>query len=134
MVSRVIAAPVALVWSTFTDPARRARWASDVDSVAVTVAEPGRRCVVCLTDGQRSHQREYVFTAIEVGPQRGGTVVTVADNAGFADRLLDLVVGGFVARTVEGAVRDELESLAAACVTRVTTLGVADRGRKGFAA
>ncbi len=131
MVSRVIEAPVALVWTTFTDPARRARWSSDVDSVNVAVVEPGRRCVVSLTEGQRSYQREYVFTPVDVGPQRGATVVTVADHAGFADRLLDLVVGGFAARTAEGAVRAELDALMAACVTRVTTLRTAG---KGFAA
>jgi len=54
-----------------------------------------------------------------VGVHRGGTVVSVVEDRGTADRIFDLVSGGFVARTVEGAVRAELAALAAACTTRV---------------
>jgi hypothetical protein len=35
------------------------------------------------------------------------------------------VVGGFASRTVEGAVRDELDALAGACTTRVITAAAA---------
>jgi hypothetical protein len=57
-----------------------------------------------------------------VGPHRGGTVVTAVDDrpALLADRLFDLVAGGFVARTVEGAVRKELDALATACTQVIT--------------
>jgi hypothetical protein len=124
MVSRVIDAPVDLVWRVFVDPARRRAWTSDVDSVSLTVLEPGRRCRVQLLGPPMSHQRDYVFASIDIGPHRGGTVVTAVDErtAGFAERLLDLVAGGFTARTVEGAVRAELEALRTACTTSVIAL------------
>jgi uncharacterized protein YndB with AHSA1/START domain len=157
MVSRVIAAPVDVVWRIFVDPCRRAEWVSDVASVTMLAAaegelswretyhsrrtgapavadlhlrvlEPGRRCVVGLAGpvaGRPSAQlrRVYAFTSVAIGAHRGGTVVTVVDDrpAALADRLLDLVAGGFVARTVEGALRTELDALARACTTRVIT-------------
>lgn len=121
MVSRVIDAPVDLVWRTFVDPACRVGWSSDADWIRLTVLEPGRRCRVRLVSPEVSHQRDYIFTSIEIGHHRGGTVVSVIDEraAGFAERLLDLASGGFTARTAEGAVRDELDALARACTTRV---------------
>lgn len=121
MVSRVIAAPVDLVWQIFIDPERRRAWAGDGARVRLTVLEPGRRCLVRLAGVDTSHQREYIFTSIDIGPHRGGTVVTAVDRraGGFAERLLDLAAGGFAARLVEGAVRGELDALAAACTTRV---------------
>ncbi len=123
MVSRVIAAPLDRVWQAFVDPARRAEWTSDGNRVRVTVLEPGRRCAVRLLESESSYQREYAFTPVDVGPHRGSTIVTVVDDRapGLAERLLDLVVGGFAARTVEGAVREELDALAAACTTRIIT-------------
>jgi hypothetical protein len=124
MVSRVIDAPVELVWRTFVDPMLRRRWTSDVDSVSLTVLESGRRCRVRLLGADVSHQREYVFTSVDIGLHRGGTAVTAIDerSAGFAQRLLDLVAGGFTARAVEGAVRAELDDLAAACTASVLAL------------
>ena len=117
VVTRVIDAPVDLVWRTFVDPARRRLWTSDVDRVSLAVLEPGRRCRVSLLGSGISHQRDYIFTTVEVGPARGGTVVAVVDerSVGLAERLLDLVAGGFTARTAEGAVRAELDALATAC-------------------
>jgi uncharacterized protein YndB with AHSA1/START domain len=127
MVSRVIGAPVDLVWRTFIEPRRRRAWACDMDSVSLTVVEPGRRCTVRLVGATSSHHREYTFSTIEVGPRRGGTIVTVIDEPSdrLGSRLLDLVVGGFASRTVEGAVRDELDALAGACTTRVITAAAA---------
>lgn len=124
VVSRVIEAPIELVWRTFVDPARRVGWTSDVDSVRITVVEPRRRCRVRLLSPEISHRRDYIFTPVEIGQHRGGTVVTVVDEraAGLAERLLDLASGGFTARTAEGAVRDELDALARACTTRVIAL------------
>jgi hypothetical protein len=140
------------VWRYFVDPARRVEWVADVDTVTVldesahevrwhehyrstragsrsgaelrlVVLTPGRRCRVGLAAQGSLPHRIYAFTPIEVGPDRGGTMVTAIDDrpALLADRLFDLVVGGFVARTVEGAVRKELDALAAACTTRVVT-------------
>jgi uncharacterized protein YndB with AHSA1/START domain len=91
-----------------------------VGELRLTVLEPGRRCVVSLASQERTAGREYAFGRIDIGPQRGGTVITVSDaSPALAGRLLDLVAGGFATRTVEGAVREELEALASACVTRV---------------
>jgi hypothetical protein len=118
MVSRVIAAPVDAVWRIFIDRFE----ASSVSGLSLTVLESGRRCRVGLA-GRNTPQRIYSFTPVQVGAHRGETVVTVEDDrsALLADRLFDLVAGGFVARTVEGAVRKELDALAAACTTRVIT-------------
>ena len=63
-------------------------------------------------------QLTYVFAPIDVGPHRGSTAVTAIQAGrphGFAGRLLGFVVGTFAARTAEGALRDELDALAAAC-------------------
>jgi hypothetical protein len=123
MVSRVIAAPVDQVWHAFVDPGRRREWASDGGIVQVTVLEPRRRCVVRLVAAESSYRREYAFRPIEVGPHRGSTIVTVSDERSpvLAVRLLDLIAGGFAARTVEGAVRQELDTLAAACTGTIIT-------------
>lgn len=153
MVSRVIAAPVEAVWRYFVDPARRSEWVSDVVNVTIvdestsgprwresyrtghrgapteaelqlTVLERGRSCRVGLAGRGTVPHRVYAFTPIEVGPDRGGTVVTAVDDRSglVVDRLFDLVAGGFMARMVEGAVRKELDALAAACTTRVVVL------------
>jgi hypothetical protein len=121
MVSKVIDAPVGLVWRTFVNG-----WRED-SGLRMTVLEPGRRCSVGLADRGNAPQRIYAFTPVEVGPHRGGTTVTVVDDraATVADRLFDLVAGGFLARTAEGAVRKELDALAGACTTRVITLTAA---------
>jgi hypothetical protein len=108
-----------------SDPALRWRESYGADRTAacraaelsLTVLEAGRRCRVGLVGRGSAPQRIYAFTPVEVGQHRGGTVVTVVDDrpAQLADRLFDLLAGGFVARTVEGAVRKELDALAAAC-------------------
>jgi hypothetical protein len=102
---------------------RRRDGALAVAELSLTVIEPGRRCVVALAGAGCATRRMYAFTPVAVGQHRGGTVVTVVDDrsAALADRLFDLVAGGFVARTVEGAVRTELDALAAACTTRVVS-------------
>ena len=94
-----------------------------VDDLVLTVVEPGRRCTVALVDDASTNQLCYDFTAIELGPHRGSTLVTahVAENKphGLADRVLAFVVGGFAARTAEGAVRDELAALTVVCHGRM---------------
>jgi uncharacterized membrane protein len=94
-----------------------------VEDLVLTVVKPGRRCTVALAEDASTNQLCYDFTPIELGPHRGSTLVTaqVAENKphGLADRVLAFVVGGFAARTVEGAVRDELTALAMACPRRM---------------
>ena len=94
-----------------------------VEELVLTVVEPGRRCTVALADDACTNELRYEFTPVELGPHRGATLVCarVAENGphGFADRVLAFVVGGFAARTVEGAVRHELAALTAACLMRM---------------
>ena len=93
-----------------------------VEDLVLTVVEPGRRCTVALADDASTNRLCYEFTPIELGPHRGSTLVTVhvaeSKPHGLADRVLAFVVGGFAARTAEGAVRDELAALTVACRTR----------------
>jgi hypothetical protein len=125
MVNRVIAAPVDLVWRVFVDGWHGAGAATA--GLSMTILEPGRRCRVSLAEAGTAPARIYAFAPVEVGAHHGETVVTVVDvrSSTLAERLFDLVAGGFVARTVEGAVRKELDALAAACTTRVNTLTAA---------
>jgi hypothetical protein len=90
-----------------------------VEDLVLTVVDPGRRCIVALAE-DGSNELSYEFTPIELGADRGSTMVTalVRENRahGLADHLLAFVVGGFAARTAEGAIRDELAALTVACV------------------
>jgi hypothetical protein len=70
----------------------------------------------------------YVFTPISVGPDRGATAAQIAVESErsaarrphrLANQVLAFLVGGFAARTTEGALRAELDSLAAACADRL---------------
>ena len=63
------------------------------------------------------YRMTYTFVPVIEGRHRGGTMVTVVqDGAPTAPtgRLLALVFGGLAARTVEGALRRDLDDLAAA--------------------
>ena len=71
---------------------------------------------------------EHVVTPVAVGSHRGGTtmqliveseVQPVRRTQRIANRLLAFLVGGFAARTAEGALRDELDSLAQACADQL---------------
>lgn len=91
------------------------------EELVVTAADPPRSCTIALA-GVDNHQLSYLFAPIEVGPQRGATAVSaVAESRphGLANRLLGFFLAGFAARTVEGALRVELDALAAACRARV---------------
>ena len=94
-----------------------------VEDLVLTVVEPGRRCTVALADDSSTNRLCYEFTPIELGPRRGATLVTVqvaeSRQHGLADRVLAFVVGGFAARTAEGAVRNELAALTVACRSRM---------------
>jgi uncharacterized protein YndB with AHSA1/START domain len=96
------------------------------EQLIVTAVEPERACVIALDPpGTSGGQLTYLFAPIDVGPHRGGTAVTAipagrmaGKTSGLAGRMLAFVVGTFAARTAEGALRDELDALAAACVAR----------------
>jgi uncharacterized protein YndB with AHSA1/START domain len=63
------------------------------------------------------YRMTYTFTPVIAGRHRGGTMVTVVqDGAPTAagGRILALVFGGLAARTVEGALRRDLDDLASA--------------------
>jgi Polyketide cyclase / dehydrase and lipid transport len=64
-----------------------------------------------------NYRTTYSFTSVEIGRHRGRTLVTVvqegAPTAPYG-RFLALVFGGLAARTVEGALRQDLTDLAIA--------------------
>jgi uncharacterized protein YndB with AHSA1/START domain len=62
------------------------------------------------------YRMAYTFVPVIEGRRRGGTMVTVVQDGSPtapAGRLLALVFGGLAARTVEGALRRDLDDLAA---------------------
>jgi hypothetical protein len=89
------------------------------EDLVVTAVEPGRGCTVALVGAAARHRLSYTFTPVEVGACRGGTTVSVTverQPRGFVDRVLTVLLGGFVARTVEGALRQHVEAFAAGCL------------------
>lgn len=63
------------------------------------------------------YRMTYTFVPVIEGRHRGGTMVTVVQDGSPtapAGRFLALVFGGLAARTVEGALRRDLDDLAAA--------------------
>jgi Polyketide cyclase / dehydrase and lipid transport len=144
MVTRTVEAPARAVWEVFTDLSARGAWLSDVDGVelltpgpfgpgtrwretrrsvvteelVVAAAEPGRSCTITLAGAGASHRLTYTFTPIELGAQRGcATVSAVYEGSthGLTSRFLAFLLGGLDARTIEGALRGDLDALAAAC-------------------
>lgn len=92
------------------------------DGVRVTeefqVAEcsAAHRMVVSSPGSGASYRMVYRLAPIDVGRHRGGTTVTIEQEghpSGPAGRMLELVLGGLAARTAEGALRQELDDLAA---------------------
>ncbi len=87
------------------------------EDLVITAIEPGRACTMALVDAGAANQLTYVFAPIDVGPHRGATAVTAVVEGrahGLANHLLAFFLGGFAARTAEGALRDELDALTAA--------------------
>lgn len=80
-------------------------------------AVPPTRFTV-VSPGIGAHYRTtYSFTPVEVGRRRGRTLVTVVQEGTPTapyGRFLALVFGGLAARTVEGALRQDLTDLATA--------------------
>jgi len=146
--TRIISAPVEVVWSTFAAPGGLVsdvdallepgmRWRETrVDSAGTAVSEdlvvlavePLRSCTIGLADRDDTPRLTYLFTPIEVGAHRGETAVQAIMESdlppdgerrrarrGIASRVLLAMASGFAARTTEGALRDDLDALAAAC-------------------
>jgi uncharacterized protein YndB with AHSA1/START domain len=66
------------------------------------------------------YQMTYTFQQVETGRHQGGTSVTVVQEGAPtspAGRILVIVFGGLAARTVEGALRRDLDDLAHTSVT-----------------
>ncbi|AGZ46495.1 SRPBCC family protein [Actinoplanes friuliensis] len=75
------------------------------------------RFVVASPGIGAEYRMTYTFVPIIEGRHRGGTMVTVVQDGSPtapAGRFLALVFGGLAARTVEGALRRDLDDLAAA--------------------
>lgn len=80
---------------------------------------PGHRFTVSSPGIGAHYRTTYTFTSAKVGRHRGRTLVTVVqetDPTGPYGRLLAVVFGGLAARTLEGALRQDLADLAAAAV------------------
>ena len=71
------------------------------------------------TGSTASGQLTYSFRPTISGgaPATAVTVSTQRYHDGFGNRLLGFFVGGFAARTAEGALRGELDALAQACTS-----------------
>jgi hypothetical protein len=146
-VTRLIEAPVAGVWSVFTDLPGRCEWLSTVTEVELMTTGPfgegtAWRETRMMADGPEiteefhvsecvvpkrfvvespgigaDYRMTYTFVPVLEGRHRGGTMVTVVQDGtptAPAGRFLALVFGGLAARTVEGALRRDLDDLAAA--------------------
>jgi uncharacterized protein YndB with AHSA1/START domain len=75
------------------------------------------RFVVASPGLGADYRMTYTFTAVAQGRHRGATTVTVVQDGtptAPGGRFLALVFGGLAARTVEGALRRDLDDLAAA--------------------
>jgi hypothetical protein len=77
----------------------------------------GERFVVISPGIGAEYRMTYTFVPVLEGRHRGATMVTVVQDGtptAPAGRFLALVFGGLAARTVEGALRRDLDDLAAA--------------------
>lgn len=85
----------------------------------VRVCEPPTKFVVVSPGLGADYRMTYTFTPVESGRHTGGTTVTVVQDGSPtapAGRLLAMVFGGLAARTLEGALRRDLDDLAHAAV------------------
>jgi uncharacterized protein YndB with AHSA1/START domain len=145
-VTRLIEAPVAVVWQVFTDLARRREWLTAVTEVEVRtpgafgagtvwretrqmsdgglITEEFRvdecvlpeRFVVTSPGIGADYRMTYTFVPVITGRHRGSTMVTVVQDGNPtapAGRILALLFGGLAAETAEGALRRDLDDLAA---------------------
>ena len=83
----------------------------------VSECVPQQRFVVASPGIGADYRMTYTFVPVLEGRHRGSTMVTVIQEGSPtapAGRLLSLVFGGLAARTLEGALRRDLDDLAAA--------------------
>jgi len=141
-VERTVDAPVERVWAVFTDLAARPRWLSTVESVEELTAGPfgagtAWRETRLVADGAAISEELRVLTCAPAAsvtlaspgigadyrmtytfqPQGVRTCVRIVLEGtpqGAASRVLSVLLGGLAARTVEGALRRDLDDLAAA--------------------
>jgi hypothetical protein len=88
------------------------------EELVVVRVDEGRSVTMALAGSAGSGQLTYSFRPTVAGgaPATVVTVSTQRHRYGFANRLLGFFVGGFAARTAEGALRGELDALAEACL------------------
>ncbi len=92
--------------------------ATVTEELVVTEVVPGERCVITSPGAGVDYELTYTFRPIDVGRGKGGTTVEAVFEGQPASRtgkMLALFLGGLAARTVEGALRRDLDALAAAC-------------------
>ncbi|HET9518485.1 MAG TPA: SRPBCC family protein [Actinoplanes sp.] len=80
----------------------------------------GQRFVVSSPGMGADYRMTYTFVAVTAGRHTGSTMVTVVQDGSPtapSGRLLAMVFGGLAARTVEGALRHDLDDLAIAATT-----------------
>jgi uncharacterized protein YndB with AHSA1/START domain len=78
-------------------------------------------CVITSPGVGADYRMTYTFAPIEVGRLRGGTAVSTRLEGipqTMTSRFLSFFFGGLAARTVEGALREDLDALATACAGR----------------
>jgi Polyketide cyclase / dehydrase and lipid transport len=100
-----------------------ARGITITEELAVLQSAPARRCVLELVGEGADYQLGFTFAPIEVGRNRGGctiSAVLVGTPVSRTSRLLAFFLGGFAARTVEGALRADLDALATEAARRAT--------------
>jgi len=104
------------------------------EEIVVVDCDPGRGCVLYLRGVEAEYRLVWRFRPIEVGRHRGGcsiSTVLVGSPLSRASRLFAFFLGGFAARTVEGALRSDLDSLALASLDLLKRAG-AESGGEGW--
>lgn len=94
------------------------------EELVVSEVQPTTRCVITSPGEGAEYQLTYTFAPIEVGRLHGGTAVTTVLEGRpqtTTSRFLSFFFGGLAARTVEGALREDLDALAIACANRAWT-------------
>jgi uncharacterized membrane protein len=144
-VERTVEAPVERVWAVFADLPTRPRWLSTVESVKllsdgafgvgsawretrvvadeakvveelrVIACTPGRSVTLSSPGIGADYRMTYTFTP-EGEAQTDVRIVLEGTPQGAASRVLAIFLGGLAARTVEGALRRDLDDLAAAAI------------------
>ncbi|GAA1822439.1 hypothetical protein GCM10009682_48500 [Luedemannella flava] len=80
--------------------------------------EVRQRCVITSPGSGVDYTLTYTFRPVEVGRAHGGTMVGAVFEGHLssrASRAVAFFLGGLAARTAEGALRRDLDALAAAC-------------------